>query len=122
MVDAVDQILEYVEAWNEPDPDSCRELLARSVTAEVELVHPTFGRARGIETLAEHIAGYEAAMPDTRVALTRAIDAHNQIARYAWKLQDIDGNTVVAGIDVVETAADGRLARILLFDDRRDAD
>jgi hypothetical protein len=54
--------------------------------------------------------------------LTRAIDAHNQPARYAWKLQYIDGNTVVAGIDVVEIAADGRLARILLFDDRRDAD
>jgi hypothetical protein len=64
------------EELNEPDPDSCRELLGRSVTAEVELVHPAFGRARGIENAREHIAGYEAAMPDTRVALTRAIDAH----------------------------------------------
>lgn len=61
-------------------------------------------------------------MPDTRVVLTSAIDAHDQIARYAWQVQDINYNTVVAGIGVVEIAADARLARILLFHDRRDAD
>jgi hypothetical protein len=34
----LDQIAEYFEAWNEPDPDRRRELLAGSVAADVELV------------------------------------------------------------------------------------
>jgi hypothetical protein len=113
----LDEIAEYFEAWTEPDPDRRRELLAGSVAADVELVHPTFGRSRGIDALAGHIATYQAAIPDTRVVLTSDIDAHNQIARYAWQVADAGGNAVMTGIDVVEIAADGHLARSLLFHD-----
>ena len=42
----VSPIGEYFQAWNEPDVDRRRELLERSVTAEIELVHPSFGRSR----------------------------------------------------------------------------
>jgi hypothetical protein len=113
----LERIGEYFEAWNEPDSDRRRDLLARSVTADVELVHPTFGRSRGIEALAEHIATYQTAMPGTEVVLTSAIDGHNQVARYAWQVVDAGGEPKVAGIDVVEIAGDGRLERILLFHD-----
>jgi hypothetical protein len=114
------QIDEYFEAWNEQDDETRRELLAGSVTAEVELVHPTWGRSTGIDALAEHIAAYQAAMPGSRVVLSSAIDSHNQIARYGWEIADTDGATVMTGIDVVEIADDGRLERILLFHDSTD--
>jgi hypothetical protein len=110
-------IREYFEAWNERDDDRRRELLARSVTSDVELVHPTFGRSRGSAALAGQIASYQQAMPGTEVILTSEIDAHNQIARYAWHVVDSGGRTLAAGLDVVELAADGRLKRILLFHD-----
>jgi hypothetical protein len=47
----VTPISAYFQAWNEPDVERRRELLARSVTPEVELIHPTFGRSRGIERI-----------------------------------------------------------------------
>jgi hypothetical protein len=117
IVTAVKQIDEYFEAWNEPDSDRRRDLLARSVSAGVELVHPTFGRSDGIDALSGHIASYQAALPNSRVVLTSAIDRHNQLARYAWQVVDAGGQAVIAGIDVVELADDGRLERILLFHD-----
>jgi hypothetical protein len=106
-------ISEYFEAWNERDDERGRDLLARSVTPDVELVHPTFGRSRGNDALAGHIAGYQQAMPGTEVVLTSGIDAHNQIGRYTWQVVDAGGQTLVAGLDVVEFAADWRLERIL---------
>lgn len=116
----MDQIAIYVEAWNERDVERQRDLLTRSVTADVVLIHPTFGRSCGIDALARHIGAYQAAMPETRVVLTSGIDHHNQVARYAWQVADTaDGHPLVAGIDVVELADDGRLARILLFHDER---
>ena len=115
----VSPIGEYFQAWNEPDVDRRRELLERSVTAEIELVHPSFGRSHGIDALSGHIASYQQAMPGTEVVLTSGIDAHNEVARYTWQVVDASGETVVAGLDVVEIAADGRLARILLFHDAR---
>jgi hypothetical protein len=110
-------ISEYFQAWNELDSDRRRDLLARSVMPDVQLVHPTFGRSRGSDALAGHIASYRQAMPGTEVVLTSGIDAHNQIARYTWEVVDAGGRTLVAGLDVVELAADGRLERILLFHD-----
>jgi hypothetical protein len=110
-------IREYFEAWNERDDDRRRELLARSVMSDVELVHPTFGRSLGSDALAAQIASYQHAMRGTEVVLTSEIDAHNQIARYTWHVVDSGGRTLVAGLDVVEFAADGRLKRILLFHD-----
>jgi hypothetical protein len=111
----VTPISAYFQAWNEPNVERRRALLARSVTPEVELIHPTFGRSRGIDALVEHIASYQEAMPGTEIVLTSGIDAHNQIARYTWQVVDAQGATVLAGLDVVEIAADGRLERILLF-------
>jgi hypothetical protein len=110
-------ISEYFESWNERDDARRRDLLARSVTSDVEFVHPTFGRSQGSDDLAGHIASYQQAMPGTKVVLTSGIDAHNQIARYTWHVVDPAGRILVAGLDVVEFAADGRLRRILLFHD-----
>jgi SnoaL-like domain len=93
MAGSVSPIGEYFQAWNERDADRRRELLERSVTEDVELVHPTFGRSRGIDALSEHIASYQQAMPGTEVVLTSGIDAHNEIARYTWQVVDASGET-----------------------------
>jgi hypothetical protein len=91
---------DYFAAWNEPSRDRRRELLARSVDAHVEVIHPTFGRSEGIEQLEGQIEQYLSAMPDTAVVRSSEVDGHNQLVRYAWTIVDQDG-----------TAANGRARR-----------
>ena len=110
-----DAIATYFAAWNEPDPVRCRELLERCVVREVELVHPSFGRSRGIDPLIERTGRYHSAMPGTTIVLASGIDAHNKLGRYAWRVLDEQGAETMAGIDVVELSGDGRLERILMF-------
>jgi mannose-6-phosphate isomerase-like protein (cupin superfamily) len=110
-----DAIGTYFAAWNEHDLERCRELLEQCVIGDVELVHPTFGRAHGIDPLIEWIGRYQSGMPGTTIVLASGIDAHNDLARYAWEVLDEHGEQRMAGIDVVEFAADGRLRRVVLF-------
>jgi hypothetical protein len=44
-----------------------------------------------------------------------AIDAHHEHVRFAWELVAPDGRVALAGMDVGELAADGRLRRIVGF-------
>jgi hypothetical protein len=111
----LDEITTYLDAWNEQNPVRRRELLDRSVTKEVVVAHPTFGRTVGTDPLADHIARYQRAMPGTKIVLASAIDIHNGFARYAWSVVDATGNPTMDGIDVVELADDGRLKLIVLF-------
>jgi hypothetical protein len=106
---------DYFAAWNEPTRDRRLDLLARSVDAHVEVIHPTFGRSEGIEPLEGQIEQYRSAMPDTAVVRASEVDGHNQLVRYAWKIVDQDGQLLMEGLDVAELADDGRLRRILLF-------
>jgi hypothetical protein len=111
----VKQIDDYFAAWNEPQAEQQRALLERSVTADVELVHPTWGRSQGIDALLTGIDKYRSALPDTAIVLASGLDSHNDVVRYGWDIVDQHGQRVMDGIDVVELASDGRLKRILLF-------
>ncbi len=114
-VSAIDDALSiYFAAWNEPDPDERRRLLARSVTDDAELVDPT-GRSQGVDGLAERIGRYQSAAPGTKVVPASGVDAHNDVVRYAWKIVDSQGRDVMEGLDVVKRVDDGRLQRILMF-------
>jgi hypothetical protein len=111
----VKQIDDYFAAWNEPEAARRRALLESSVTPEVELVHPTWGRSQGIDALLAGIVQYRSALPGAIVVLTTGLDSHNHLVRYGWQIVDPEGRRVMAGMDVVELAGDGRLKRILLF-------
>jgi hypothetical protein len=108
----VGELEDYFAAWNEPDRDRRSELLARAVTADVELIHPTWGRSAGVDALVEHIDGYRSALPETTVVLAIGTDGHNPVVRYAWEVVDRDGKPVLDGLDVmfrqVGQAADRR--------------
>ena len=54
-------------------------------------------------------------MPGTSVVLASGLDGHNDVLRYAWKIIDPRGEQVMEGVDVVDLAQDGRMARIVLF-------
>jgi hypothetical protein len=109
------EIDDYFAAWNESQPERRRALLESSVTPEVELVHPTWGRSQGIDALVADIDKYRSALPDTTVVLASGLDGHNGLVRYRWNIVDQHGRQIMEGLDVVELAGDGRVARILLF-------
>lgn len=109
------QLDDYFAAWNEPQTERRRTLLERSVTTDVELIHPTWGRSRGIDALLTHIGDYQSALPETTVMLASGFDRHNDVVRYGWEIVDRGGRRVMEGLDVAELASDGRLKRIVLF-------
>lgn len=114
----VEEIDGYFAAWNEPLTERRRSLLERSVTADVELIHPTWGRSQGIDALLARIESYQSALPDATVVLGSGLDSHNDVVRYRWDIVDQEGHRMMEGIDVVELAGDGRLKRVLMFHGR----
>ena len=107
-------LADYFAAWNEVDGDERARLLQRSLSDDAELVDP-LGRWRGVEGMSDRIARYHATAPGTTVVPASAVDAHNDVERYAWKIVDSAGNEVMEGVDVAERDPDGRLRRILMF-------
>lgn len=111
----IDQLETYFDAWNEADPHAVRTLLARCLTPEVKVTHPTWGHLTGIEELHARIAAFHQQMPGDRVVLTSGIDEHHGIARYEWAVVDPNNDTVLVGLDIAEHAEDGRIGRVILF-------
>lgn len=109
-----DTIATYAAAWDEPDRDRRRVLLAASVTVDAVYVDPGV-ELRGIAALVDHIDTVSARYPGSRLELTTAVDAHHGIARFGWCKVLADGTRLPDSIDVVEVAPDGRLSRIVGF-------
>lgn len=109
----------YDRAWNAPDGDQRRRLLASALAPDCELVEPR-GRYAGLDAVAGRIEGFAARFPGARVDITTAVDEHNGFARYGWRIVGADGAQLLEGIDVVERAADGRIGRVVMFFGRLD--
>ena len=82
--------------------------------SNAELLDPT-GRWEGIDGLVERIERYQSAARGTQVVPASGIDSHNDVVRYAWRIIDSEGRSVIDGIDVAERASDGRLRRVIMF-------
>ena len=108
----------YFAAWNESDVSVRSVQLNKCVTADIELVHPTWGRVCGVDELSGRIADFQSAYPGARVVRTTDVDEHNGIGRYGWAIVNASGGTLAEGLDVTEQDPLGRLRRILLFHGR----
>jgi len=111
----------YLGAWNETDPE-------RRITA-VASVWSDDGRY--VDPLADveghvQIAGLIGAVQETmRGHVFRplgAIDAHHNVARFAWELVPVGGGeSIVEGFDVAITEPDGRIVSVVGFLDKAPA-
>jgi hypothetical protein len=104
----------YCEAWNVADEAHRRRLLGESCADDVAYTDPRTDLA-GRGALVAHIARVQAGRPGSRIVRTSGVDLHHGRLRFAWKLADAAGGTVVEGVDFCELAPDGRLRRIVGF-------
>lgn len=104
----------YCEAWNVGAPDERRALLEKSWADAGTYADPRTNLT-GRDALFDHISRVQSARPGARIVMTSGLDLHHDLLRFAWKLVDLQGATVIEGIDFGELATDGRLRKIVGF-------
>jgi hypothetical protein len=114
MSDPTTIVHNYIEMWNEPDPERRRRLVSEVVTDDASYLDPIMS-GNGADEISEMIAGAQAQFPGHRFALVSGPDVHHDRVRFTWSLAPAAGEPVAIGIDFVTTAADGRMRDITGF-------
>jgi hypothetical protein len=83
---------------------------ALSPTTWCRLTRPDAGKVRRASRNAS--AATTRPLPGTVVVTASDVDAHNHVVRYAWKIVDQEGHTVMEGTDIAERSNDGRRRRL----------
>lgn len=104
----------YCAAWNEPDAQRRRDVLAAVWSDESVYTDPTVHLA-GIEALSDHIAAVATRYPGSCIVRTTVLDAHHRLARFGWKKVLADGKSLPESLDIAELDGSGKLARIVGF-------
>ena len=107
-------IADYLAMWLETDEAARADRVAQVFTEDGRHVDPN-ADAQGHDGLAAMLTAVHAQFPGFGMRQTSGVDVHNDQLRFGWELTGADGTPIVAGIDVGEVAADGRLRRIAGF-------
>jgi hypothetical protein len=114
MSDVVTTVDTYLAMWNETDLTRRAEHIRHVWTGNGRYVDPML-EAEGHAAIGEMVTAVQARYPGHRFRRVSGVDTHHDQLRFAWELAAPDGAVVVAGIDVGELAADGRLRSITGF-------
>jgi hypothetical protein len=104
----------YLAAWNETDATRRLALVEQAWSSDGCLTDPPLA-AEGHTAISEMAAALHGQFPGHRFRRASAIDMHHDALRFAWELVAPDGTVALAGMDVGQLAADGRLRRITGF-------
>lgn len=108
---------QYISVWNETDPASRKASIATLWSDGGRYVDP-LGSAVGHDEIDATIAAVQQQFAGFRFRLAGPVDGHHDQARFGWELGPVEGAAPIAGFDVVERGADGRLVAVLGFLDR----
>ncbi len=104
----------YLEAYAEEDLEKRTKLIEQAWSPDGRLVDPPL-EGQGHDGISEQATAVNTHFPGHRFRRVTGIDAHHEFVRYGWELVGPDGAVAVAGIDVGEISADGRLRRVTGF-------
>lgn len=110
---------QYIAAWNETDPAARRALIDEIWSPHGQYIDP-LAEVAGRDQIDALIAAAQAQFTGMTFRLAGPVDAHHDQARFTWELgpDGPDGPAVVAGFDVAQRDASGRLALVLGFLDK----
>jgi SnoaL-like domain len=104
----------YLAAWNERDDTARAELVEASLGADLWYRDPVL-EADGRDAFAAALGAVQQQFPGFVMRRTSAVDGHHDIVRFNWAFGAPGGLPALAGVDVAELDADGRLHRIIGF-------
>jgi uncharacterized protein YndB with AHSA1/START domain len=99
----------WFSAWNASDRSAREQALMRAVGDDVEFVDG-FAHLRGREELLEHLAAIAVHMPGVLLSRSGALRYAQATALVDWQAAR-EGTVLMAGTNVFELDADGRIAR-----------
>ncbi|HEX7276936.1 MAG TPA: nuclear transport factor 2 family protein [Acidimicrobiales bacterium] len=101
----------YFAAWNERDDGARQRLLDSAITDDCELTGPT-GTFRGRDAILRLIVALQGRMGDAVTVRSGPVAVEEDDIRFPWQVRSSGGDSLLGGVDVVQMATDGRLARI----------
>ena len=104
----------YLAMWNEDDATNREPLIERAFTPDGRYADPA-SDVTGYEAINAMVSGVRAVYVGHTFGATTGADVHHDQLRVAWQLVAPNGDVAVAGIDIGELAADGRLRRMIGF-------
>ena len=121
MREATDLVNRYLAVWNENDDDARRATIA-GIWADDGCYLDPRAMVTGHDEISALIGSVQQQVPGHVFRLVNGVDAHHNIARFAWQLVPVGGGESVAeGFDVAVIDADGRIGSILGFLDKAPA-
>ncbi len=104
----------YFAMWNEHDPVARRAVIAELWTEDAISADP-MSSVTGHNAIDAMVSGIQASMPPHRFAQVGEIATHSDRVLYYWQMIADDETVMVAGLDAVKIAADGRFADLAGF-------
>jgi hypothetical protein len=104
----------YFACWNATDPASRASVIERTWTDTARYVDP-LGDVTGHDGIAAMMAAVADAYPGHTFRPAGPIDAHHDVARFAWEMVDGDGNVAISGLDAALFDDAGELAYVVGF-------
>ncbi|MFI9549107.1 nuclear transport factor 2 family protein [Streptomyces sp. NPDC052016] len=103
------------DAWNAREPEALAGAVAVAWTPQGGYTDP-LADVRGHEGVVAVVAAAQARFPGFVFRSAGAVDGHHDTARFSWELvSESDGETPVAGSDVIILDAEGRITAVLGF-------
>lgn len=104
----------YLSAWNETDAVKRRELISKSLAADLWYRDPML-EADGNEAFDAVIAAVQSQMPGHEISRTSEIDHHHDVVRFNWALGVPGEAPTFSGVDLCKYDTDGKLTHIVGF-------
>jgi hypothetical protein len=108
---------DYISIWNEADPGSRAERIAKAFAPDATYVDP-LAAVGGAEAINETITAVRGQFPGWSFRLLGPVDGHHDQARFRWEFGPEGAEAPVVGFDVVVLGHDGRLRSVYGFLDK----
>jgi SnoaL-like protein len=112
-----DIIEQYLNCWNETDPEARRKLIEQVWAVGATYTDP-LAEVSGRAAIDATIAAVQGQFPGFVFTLAGPVDAHHRQARFTWNLAPAGAEPVVVGSDVALTDPDGRITAVYGFLDQ----